>query len=96
MRYQYATNCTESTYEAIHAMLDTGRDISRRTFLKYVDRDSLAELANNLGYSAHPRQGLTMAGDWHVSYHRGKYRGRPCVYLCWSAIEYIFTQGGAR
>jgi hypothetical protein len=31
-----------------------------------------------------------MAGDWHVSYHRSKYKGKTVYYFRHSAIEYIF------
>jgi hypothetical protein len=71
-------------------MVDKARDISRRTFLVHVNRDDLAKLADEMGYARHPKQGLTLAADWAVSYHKSRYRGLPCVYLRWSAIEYIF------
>ena len=53
-------------------MIDTEIGITRRTFLKHVDDGELADIAEKLGYSWHHRNGLTMAGDWHVSYHRSK------------------------
>lgn len=87
---QYVTNCTSAYGPHVTAMCDAAREISRRTFLKHVDRSSLAELSLHLGYAAHPRQGLTMAGDYHVRYAKSRYRGRPCVFLTWSAIEYVF------
>lgn len=36
-------------------------------------------------------RGLTMAGDWSVSYHRSRLHGRAVYYLRWSAIEYVFV-----
>lgn len=72
-------------------MLDSSREITRRTFLKYVDRDSMREMELGLGYVAHHKQGLTMAADWAVSYHKGRYKGRRCIFFQWSAIEHIFT-----
>lgn len=88
----YLTNCVDSTAEAIGDMLDSSREITRRTFLKYVDRDNMRETELALGYVAHPSQGLTMAGDFHVCYHKGRYRGQRCIFFVWSAIEHIFTQ----
>lgn len=90
MPKHYVTNCVQSTERAITDMVDNSRDITRRTFLKHVHREDLARIAEEMGYAKHPRQGLTLAADWSISYHKSQYRGRPCVYLCWSAIEYIF------
>ena len=72
----------------LSAMIDSGVSITRRTFLKYVDRDSLKEIEKSLGY---PMGNLTMAGDWAVSYHKGKLRGKKVIWFCHSAIEYVFT-----
>lgn len=73
-------------------MIDRAIDISRRTFLKHVNRMELSEMEENMTYSKHPRQGLTMAGDYHVSYHRSKLHGKTVYYFKHSAIEYVFIQ----
>ncbi len=75
---------------AIQAMVDASISISRRAFLARVDRAMLVAIEEGLGYERHPRRGLTMAGDWHVSYHRSSWRGIPCLYFRWSAIEHVF------
>ncbi len=87
-KHVFHTNCVNSTERAITEMVDGSIDITRRTFLKYVDRDSLRFVEADLGYDYHP----SMAGDWHVAYHRSKYCGKPCIYFVHSAIEYIFVQ----
>lgn len=87
--YVYVTNCVQAAGHDIQAMVDDSRDITRRTFLRYVDKASLAELERDLGYGSW----LHMASDWHVSYSRSRYRGRPCVYFTQSAIEYVFSKG---
>lgn len=91
--WTYETNCIGSDGQSIQTMIDGASDISRSTFLRYVDRGSLEAIEQSIGYaSSSSRNGeLRMAGDWHVSYHRSTYRGRPCVYFRWSAIEHIFT-----
>jgi len=86
----FVTDCIHSDGWSIRGMIDESRDISRRTFLQHVDRENLREVELRLGYSDHPSHGLTMAGDYHVSYSKSVYRGRPCVYFTWSAIEHIF------
>lgn len=87
---RYFGRCVELPGRAITNMRDSATAVTRRTFLKHVNRDSLGSLSLTLGYSLHPKQGLTMAGDWHVSYHRGKFRGKNCCFLVWSGIEHIF------
>lgn len=74
---------------ALMDMVDNERDITRQTFGRYV---SLREVAEMFGYAHHPSQGLTLAGDWHVSYHRSKFAGVPCVYVKHSGIEYVYVE----
>ena len=91
--YHYAGNCVGTPPESVPTltrMIDDNLEITRRTFLRRVDRDELAGLAEGLGYAKHPSQGLTMAADWSVSYHRSHWNGRRCYYFRWSAIEYYF------
>ena len=91
---RFETTCVGSgDGEGIRIMVDASRPICRRTFLRSVDRDDLAQVEVDLGYArSTARNGeLTMARDWHVSYHRSRWHGRPCVYFVWSAIEHIFT-----
>ena len=75
-------------------MIDKNINISRETFLKYVNRDDLRDLETSLSYEQHPKRGLTMAGDYSVSYHRSKLHGRRVYYFRQSAIEYVFTERG--
>lgn len=70
-------------------------DITRRTLLQHVGAEQMNEIESRLGYASHPSQGLMMARDYHVSYHRSKLHGKRCYYFKWSAIEHIFTQQGA-
>ncbi len=91
MSMNFETDCISATGDDITAMLETERQVTRRTFLQHVDRAELTELADGMSYARHHTQGLTMAGDWHVSYHKGVYREKPCYFLTWSAIEYVFT-----
>lgn len=89
--FYFVTNCVNSgDGQAIQDMVVAAKQITRQTFLGYVDRHDLRQQELELSYQLHPRSGLTMAGDWHVSYYRSEYKGRPCVYFRHSAIEYIF------
>ena len=72
----------------IQAMVDQSKDISRATFMRHC---RLGEIPEMLGYCRHASQGLTMAADWYVSYHRSRFCGVPCYYFVWSSIEHIFV-----
>ena len=93
----YHNNCVNWPATDVHAegglvdMIDSSLDVSRKTFLQHVDRESLQDLEEQLGYEKHPKQGLTMAGDYCVSYHRSKLHGETVYYLKHSAIEYVFS-----
>jgi hypothetical protein len=91
MQYHYFKTCVDHSQEevpALCAMIDEAIDISLRTFRKHCI--GFAEIAKQLGYERDSRKGLTIANDWHVSYHRSKYNGKRCYYLRWSAIEHIW------
>ena len=93
--FRYLTDCVHSDGPSITPMVDQARDVTRRTFLQHVDRENLREIEAGIGYAAHPRQGLTMAADWSVSYYRSKFRGRPCYFFKWSSIEHVFIAGAS-
>jgi len=94
--YRYYTNCVGwpahdvDRKGGLRDMIDQATDITRDAFLRHVSLEELREIEQQLGYAAHPSQGLTMAGDWHVSYHRSKLHGKTVYYFCWSSIEYVF------
>lgn len=97
-QYKYYNNCVSwPRYDVareggLSDMIDDAIDITRQTFLKHVDRNDLENIEVSLCYSKHYSQGLTMAGDWHVSYHRSKLHGKRVYYFAHSAIEYVFTK----
>ena len=70
------------------SMIDANITITRRTFLKHINRDDLKALEHDLGYG---RGWLHMASDYCVSYHRSKLEGKTVYYFNHSLIEYVFT-----
>lgn len=88
--FQYRTNCIVENGRLIQEMEEKSRQVARRTFLRYVDKDSLAELAKDLGYAEHSRKGLTLKDDWHVRYYVGTFDREPCAWLDHSSVFYIF------
>lgn len=87
MKYHFITSCVNAEGDDINEMKYAAKEVTRRTFLKYVDKDSLAKIEADLGYS----KDFRMSKDWHVAYYLGFYRKRRCAYFVWSAIEHIFT-----
>lgn len=88
----FALTCVSANGDDIHAMTEAAHPITRGTFVRYVASASLRSVERDLGYHTGPGgNGLHMARDWSVNYFRSTYRGRPCVYFCWSGIEHIFT-----
>lgn len=86
MRYQYATNCTSADADSIQAMVEESHEISWRACWKNVDRREVHEM---LGYTG----SLTLEKDWAVPKpRRSQFRGRRCIFIEWSAIEYIFVE----
>jgi hypothetical protein len=91
MKYYYG-NCVNfpDPVEDLTAMVESGVQITRRTFLKHVHREDLKSVESSLGY---PMGRLTMAGDWAVSYWKGRLYGIRGVEVVWfshSSIEYVF------
>jgi len=68
-------------------LIDDGRSITRRTFLKHVNRAQLRAKEAELGYESHYKRGLTMNGDYHVRYC--KYKG--IYFFVHSCIEFVFA-----
>jgi len=97
MTYRFLRNCVATTGDDVAlltAMIDDAIGITRKTFLKHVHRGDLRSLEAALSYDDHHTKGLTMAADWHVSYHRSHWNGERCYYFQHSGIEYYFTGDG--
>jgi len=73
-------------------MIDNSTDITRTTFLKHIEKIDMKLMEEQLGYCQDSRNGLTMAADRAVSYHRSKLHGKRVYFLNHSAIEYVFIK----
>ncbi len=88
---RYLTNCVQTDDgDAINDMVDSAEDLSREDFLKHVHQGDMGKVEKGLGYGPD----FPMARDWHVSYHKGKYLGKPVAFFVHSAIEHIFSHDG--
>lgn len=94
---RYLRSCVDWPDNDVHTegglrdLIDASQVITRRTFLRRVDRDDLRKLERQLGYAGHPSQGLTMAADWHITYFRSQWHGQTVYGFSWSAIEHVFV-----
>lgn len=85
--YYYQYNCVNpSDVEELFHIVDNNIDTTYDTFLKYVNNEDFKELCNDLGYS----KDFHIKNDWHVSYHKAKYKGNIIYFMRHSAIEYVF------
>jgi hypothetical protein len=98
MKAAYYCCCVNWPRADVHApgglceMISNARDITRRTFCRNVDRRSREHEESLLGYAPHcPDAILTMARDFHVSYHKSQLHGRTVYFFKHSAIEHVFS-----
>jgi hypothetical protein len=75
----------------LQRMIDKALEVTRATFLKHVDRESLRELEDSMGYVRKAFKGLTMANDYHVNYYKSILEGQVVYFLTHSAVEYAFN-----
>lgn len=106
-RYYYATNCVVGNGKDITDMVDTAVDVTYAEFMRNVPLDQIFASGIGYDYYWTPAQAilggvdyhevasnrpLTLKKDWHVTYHKSTYQGRPCYFMCHSAIEYVFVK----
>lgn len=95
MAYEYETSCVDcpppNAGEDLLAMIDRARDVSYRTMLKHCP--TLREWAREKGYGPMNQGGfgLFLQNDPCVSFAKSVFRGKPCYFVTWSAIEFIWT-----
>jgi hypothetical protein len=82
---KYVGRCVELNKEGIEHMVEHSQEITLEEFRRHAE--DLERLTAMLGYSS----SFPIENDWHVRYFKSHYRGRPCVYMDWSAIEFVFA-----
>ena len=90
--YTFYTNCIHADGDSIYEMRTQAVEVSYRTMLARCE--GVVDLSVSLGYERRRNQGsgITLKNDWHVGYYKSAYQGKPCYYLTYSGIEYIWTQ----
>lgn len=91
-RVKYIGDCTQLDSACLRDMVDNAKYITRRTYRRWVPRALRRDVETAIGYAPETHRGrdLTMARDWHVSYHKSTYFKTPCVYFRWSGFEHVF------
>lgn len=88
---QYFANCPvweqHLPVSELDSMIKNGKEITRKTFLKHVDPDSMRNTEEECGYDRH----FPMSKDPFVAYYKSTVRGCPVVFFVWSAMEYVFA-----
>lgn len=84
--YHYEICCINSDAASIENMVDISREITLKTFLKYISREELYEILGGVYNKNFP-----IEKDYHIHYYKSKYKSKNCYYIKHSAIEYIFV-----
>jgi len=82
-RYAFETTCVNSTANLILDMVDQAREVTWRTFTRYVLRYELRAF-----FPGPP----ALERDYHVSFYSSHFNGRRCYFLVHSAIEYVWSE----
>lgn len=90
-KMNYLTNCTNASGRYITDMVDDAREISYKTFCKYVSQESMQELFPTYSWGNKRDGGLYLKDDYAVRFYKSTYRGKKCVFIEHSRIEYIFA-----
>lgn len=91
--FVYACCCVDISQEkvpALHQMIAESVEVTYRTMLRQCR--GLLEWAQQKGYDTDKRRGLTLQHDQYIDYRKSRFRGQPCYYLVWSAIEFIWIR----
>lgn len=82
--HYFVGTCVGLKAEDLFDYDDSKRYITYRTFLKHVGKDIVKELNESFGVPLHK--------DWHVSFSKGKWKGKPAVCLHHSGIHHIWAK----
>lgn len=91
--FHYLTNCVNSTAKAIQDMVDNETTVTWKTLIKHIPIQEIRSILP--GYQWNGR-GLHIKDDYAVSFHRSRFNGKRCYYICHSCIEYVFIAKPAK
>lgn len=80
---QFMGTCVSFGAEEIHSYDDTEKTISYRTFARHLGRELMKEINSWFG--------VPLSRDWHVSFGKGVFKGKPVIVLHHSRIHHFFA-----
>ena len=91
-QYVYETSCVEcgDRVEALNKMIEEAVDVNYSAVLR--NCHGLIWWAELRGYRRNVNHGLTLKDDWHVGFYKSTFEGKPCYFVRWSAIEFIWVK----
>lgn len=90
-KYLYKGDCRFLNGDKINDMKDQSKDITWKTFIQYVEVREVRELFPHYDFFG---KGLHIKDDPYVSFSKSFYDGKPCYFITWSGIEYVWTEFG--
>jgi hypothetical protein len=92
--YIYHASCVDlSTTEDVKAltlMVSIAKPITLQTFRKRAE--GLELWREERHYAKRRKDGPTLGSDWAIGFYKSTFRGYPCYYIRWSAIEFIWVK----
>ena len=79
--------CINASFRDIDQYDQTERTIGYETALRHIGLESMREFTQSLGYD----RNLHIKNDYHVSYGKGVFRGKPAICIHWSSIHHFFS-----
>jgi hypothetical protein len=87
----FVGTCVQLSAADLDDFDDSVRQITNRTFRKHLGPDLYREFEACLGYGR--EIGLWLSRDYCVSYHKGRWKGKPAICCMWSSIHHIWLIG---
>lgn len=85
--YKFIGSCVGLDGPDINKMMEEEKEITLKTMKRHCDLSSFEHVL-------HYGRDFPLAKDWHISYHKSTYGGKPCYFLRHSAIEYVWVRHG--
>lgn len=87
-KLEWVGTCVGLREQDLNDYDDTEREIGYATFLKHLGRERMRELNEQLGYRRGEK--LQIGTDWHITFSRGKWKGKPAICMMWSSIHHLW------
>lgn len=89
MIFEYWGNCINSNANDINSMVDSARRVTWKTFKRKVD--DAKRFLKDIGATFKETTDKDIEdSDW-IAFNKGIFKGKPCYFVEWSAIEWIFV-----